>query len=180
MNNDNTDYVSNESGTLSRLFKLPQHGTTVRTELIAGMTTFLTMVYIVFVNPQILGAAQIKEKLITLKEGKGLLPTALDITDNPRHLQIMELEGAQLPRVLDDPKVDVAIISTTYIQQTGLSPVNDSVFIEDKNSPYVNILVAREDNKNAENVKEFLQSYQSPEVAKAAETIFNGGAVPGW
>ncbi len=121
-----------------------------------------------------------KEKLITLKEGKGLLPTALDITDNPRHLQIMELEGAQLPRVLDDPKVDVAIISTTYIQQTGLSPVNDSVFIEDKNSPYVNILVAREDNKNAENVKEFLQSYQSPEVAKAAETIFNGGAVPGW
>ncbi len=85
---------------------------------------------------------------------------------------------AQLPRVLDDPKVDVAIISTTYIQQTGLSPVHDSVFIEDKNSPYVNILVAREDNKNAENVKEFLQSYQSSEVAKAAETIFNGGAVP--
>ncbi len=41
----------------------------------------------------------------------------------------------------------------------------------------MNILVAREDNKNAENVKEFLQSYQSPEVAKAAETIFNGGAV---
>ncbi|MBP8253230.1 MAG: MetQ/NlpA family lipoprotein, partial [Citrobacter sp.] len=57
-----------------------------------------------------------KEKLITLKEGTGLLPTALDITDNPRHLTIMELEGAQLPRVLDDKKVDVAIISTTYIQ----------------------------------------------------------------
>ncbi len=73
----------------------------------------------------------------------------------------------------------MAIISTTYIQSTGLSPVHDSVFIEDKNSPYVNILVARED-KNAENVKEFLQSYQSSEVAKAAETIFNGGAVPGW
>ena len=40
----------------------------------------------------------------------------------------------------------------------------------------VNILVAREDNKNAENVKEFLQSYQSSEVAKAAETkIFTYG-----
>ena len=134
-------------------------------------------------DPTNLGRALLllqKEKLITLKEGKGLLPTALDITDNPRHLNIMELEGAQLPRVLDDAKVDVAIISTTYIQQTGLSPVHDSVFIEDKNSPYVNILVAREDNKDAENVKAFLQSYQSPEVAKAAETIFNGGAVPGW
>jgi D-methionine transport system substrate-binding protein len=42
----------------------------------------------------------------------------------------------------------------------------------------VNILVAREDNKEAENVKDFLKSYQSPEVAKAAEKIFNGGAVP--
>lgn len=134
-------------------------------------------------DPTNLGRALLllqKEKLITLKEGTGLLPTSLDIIENPHNLKIMELEGAQLPRVLDDPKVDVAIISTTYIQQTGLSPVKDSIFIEDKNSPYVNILVTREDNKNAENVKEFLASYQSPEVAKAAETIFNGGAVPGW
>lgn len=122
-----------------------------------------------------------KEKLITLKADTGLLPTALDITDNPRHLKIMELEGAQLPRVLDDQKVDVAIISTTYIQQTGLSPVHDSVFIEDKNSTVCEHSGgARRQHKDAENVKEFLQSYQSPEVAKAAETIFNGGAVPGW
>lgn len=120
------------------------------------------------------------EKLITLKPNTGLLPTALDITANPQGLNIMELEGAQLPRVLDDPKVDVAIISTTYLQQTGLSPVHDSVFIEDKNSPYVNIIVVREDNKDAENVRDFVRAYQSPEVAQAAEKIFNGGAVPGW
>lgn len=44
-------------GLLERVFKLKQHGATVRTETIAGITTFLTMVYIVFVNPQILGAA---------------------------------------------------------------------------------------------------------------------------
>jgi AGZA family xanthine/uracil permease-like MFS transporter len=44
-------------GLLERVFKLKQYGTTVRTETIAGLTTFLTMVYIVFVNPQILGAA---------------------------------------------------------------------------------------------------------------------------
>lgn len=134
-------------------------------------------------DPTNLGRALLllqKEKLIDLKPDTGLLPTVLDITANPRHLNIMELEGAQLPRVLDDPKVDVAIISTTYIQQLNLSPVHDSVFIEDKNSPYVNIIVTREENKDAENVKKFIQSYQSPEVAKAAEKIFNGGAVPGW
>ena len=68
MNNDNTDYVSNESGTLSRLFKLPQHGTTVRTELIAGMTTFLTMVYIVFVNPSVLGDAGMDKQVVFVTE----------------------------------------------------------------------------------------------------------------
>lgn len=47
----------NKQGLLQRLFKLQEHGTTVRTEVIAGITTFLTMVYIVFVNPQILGVA---------------------------------------------------------------------------------------------------------------------------
>ncbi|WP_235424294.1 MetQ/NlpA family lipoprotein, partial [Citrobacter koseri] len=134
-------------------------------------------------DPTNLGRALLllqKEKLITLKSGTGLLPTALDITDNPHGLNILELEGAQLPRALDDPKVDIAIISTTYIQQTGLAPVHDSVFIEDKQSPYVNIVVTRKDNKDAENVKEFVQSYQSSEVAKAADRIFNGGAIPGW
>ena len=46
--------------------------------------------------------------------------------------------------------------------------MRDGIFIEDKNSPYVNIIVTREDNKDAENVKAFIHSYQSPEVAKAA------------
>lgn len=44
-------------GLAERLFKLQEHGTTVRTELLAGLTTFLTMAYIVFVNPSILGDA---------------------------------------------------------------------------------------------------------------------------
>ncbi|ELV8697279.1 NCS2 family permease [Vibrio fluvialis] len=42
---------------LERLFKLSEHGTNVRTEIIAGVTTFLTMAYIIFVNPAILSDA---------------------------------------------------------------------------------------------------------------------------
>lgn len=134
-------------------------------------------------DPTNLGRALLllqQEQLITLKEGKGLLPTALDIIDNPRNLRIMELEGAQLPQVLDDPKVTVAVISTTYINQIGLTPTKDGIFIEDKNSPYVNIIVTREDNKQAVNVQNFIKAYQSDEVAQAADKIFNGGAVKGW
>lgn len=134
-------------------------------------------------DPTNLGRALLllkKVGLIDLKEGKGLLPTSLDISANPHNYQIMELEGAQLPHVLDDPKVAVAIISTTYINQTGLTPTKDGIFIEDKESPYTNIVVARADNKDAQNVQNFVKAYESDEVAKAAEKIFNGGAIKGW
>ena len=102
------------------------------------------------------------------------------MTENPKNLKLVELEAPQLPRSLDDAKIALAVINTTYASQIGLTPAKDGIFVEDKDSPYVNLIVTREDNKDAENVKEFIQSYQSPEVAKAAETIFNGGAVPGW
>lgn len=45
---------------LEKLFKLKAHNTTVRTEVIAGITTFLAMAYILFVNPSILGATDRK------------------------------------------------------------------------------------------------------------------------
>ena len=47
------------NGLLERLFKLSLHGTTVKTELIAGLTTFITMAYIIFVNPNIMADAGI-------------------------------------------------------------------------------------------------------------------------
>lgn len=56
MSHQHTTQTSGQ-GMLERVFKLREHGTTARTEVIAGFTTFLTMVYIVFVNPQILGVA---------------------------------------------------------------------------------------------------------------------------
>ena len=52
-----SDTASGSDGFLERQFRLREHGTNVRTEFVAGVTTFLTMVYIVFVNPQILGNA---------------------------------------------------------------------------------------------------------------------------
>ncbi|ENK0006173.1 adenine permease AdeP [Salmonella enterica] len=56
MSQQHTTQASGQ-GMLERVFKLREHGTTARTEVIAGFTTFLTTVYIVFVNPQILGVA---------------------------------------------------------------------------------------------------------------------------
>ncbi|ACZ78131.1 MULTISPECIES: MetQ/NlpA family lipoprotein [Dickeya] len=121
-----------------------------------------------------------KVGLIKLKDNVGLLPTALDVVENPKNLKLVELEAPQLPRSLDDDQIALAIINTTYASQINLTPAKDGLFVEDKNSPYVNLLVAREDNKDAENVKKFVKAYQSEEVNQAALKVFNGGAVKGW
>ena len=98
-----------------------------------------------------------KQGLIKLKEGTGLLPTVLDVVENPKGLKLIELEAPQLPRSLDDNKIDLAVINTTYASQINLTPAKDGLFVEDKDSPYVNIIVSREDNKDSEAVKQFVQ-----------------------
>ena len=119
-----------------------------------------------------------QQGLLKLKEGADLSATVLDIVSSPKNLKIVELEAPQLPRSLDD--VSLAIINTTYASSINLSPEKDGIFVEDKESPYVNLIVAREDNVNAENVKTFIKAYQSEAVYQAALEIFKGGVVKGW
>lgn len=119
-----------------------------------------------------------KEGLISLKANV-TAPRPVDITSNPRNLQILELEAPQLPRVLDDAKVAVSVINNNFAGQAGLL-LKDGIFAESKDSPYVNLIVTRVENQNDEKVKKFVQAYQSDEVAAKAEEVFKGGAVKGW
>src|SRR5690606_8614546 len=118
--------------------------------------------------------------LLTLKADVGLLPTVNDIVSNPKNLKIMELEAPQLPRALDDRNVTIAVINNTFATPNGLIATRDGRFVEGKDSPYVNLVVAREDNKDEEKIRKFVQAYQSEEVAAAAEREFKGGAIKGW
>ncbi|WP_038182024.1 MetQ/NlpA family lipoprotein [Vibrio rhizosphaerae] len=119
-----------------------------------------------------------QQGLITLRDGVGLKATVQDIVKNPKQLEILELDAAQLPRSLDD--VTIAIINTTFASQLHLSPEKDGLFVEDKESPYVNLIVARENNVNDQNVQNFVKAYQTDEVYQAAMKIFNDGVVKGW
>lgn len=116
--------------------------------------------------------------LIEVDDAVGLEATTLNITANPKELNIIELEAPQLPRSLDD--VAFAVINTTYASQIDLLPGRDSLFVEDKESPYVNLIVARKDNQNDERVQTFIKAYQSEEVYQAALELFKGGVVKGW
>ncbi|WP_445401487.1 MetQ/NlpA family lipoprotein [Zobellella sp. An-6] len=119
-----------------------------------------------------------QQGLIEVNDEAGLEATTLDITANPKNLQIIELEAPQLPRSLED--VSVAVINTTYASQIDLLPTRDGLFVEDKESPYVNLIVAREDNRDDERVQTFVKAYQSEEVYQAALELFKGGVVKGW
>ncbi len=121
-----------------------------------------------------------KQGLIKLKAGVGILPNVSDIISNPKKLKIVELEAPQLTRALDDQNVAIAIINSNFSAQVGLMANRDGLFVEDKESPYMNLIVARMDNKDENKVKKFVKAFQSPEVAKAAEDEFKGGAIKGW
>ncbi|MBU3824529.1 MAG: methionine ABC transporter membrane-anchored lipoprotein MetQ, partial [Candidatus Oceanisphaera merdipullorum] len=119
-----------------------------------------------------------QQGLIEVDDAAGLEATPLNITSNPKNLQIIELEAPQLPRSLDD--VAFAIINTTYASQLNLVPDRDGLFVEDKDSPYTNLIVARKDNQGDERVLTFVKAYQSDEVYEAAKELFKGGVVKGW
>ena len=114
--------------------------------------------------------------LLTLKEGVGVSGTVGDITDNPKKLEIVELEAATLPRVLDE--VDLATINTNYALEADLVPTKDALFIEGSDSPYVNILVSRPNNKDSDALQKVAKALQSPEVKKFIEDKYKGAVVP--
>jgi D-methionine transport system substrate-binding protein len=117
-------------------------------------------------------------KLITLKPNAGFNATKLDIASNPKHLQIVALDAAQLPRALSD--VTLAVINTNYAIPVGLSPTKDALFVESTHSPYANIIAARADNKDDPRLKQLVSAFQSPEVMAEAKKLFGDGAIAAW
>ncbi|AFC85582.1 MetQ/NlpA family ABC transporter substrate-binding protein [Frateuria aurantia] len=114
--------------------------------------------------------------LITLRDPDNQLSTVKDITANPHHLKFRELEAAMLPRTLDE--VDLALINTNYALSAGLNPVKDALLIEDKNSPYVNYLVGRPDNRDDPRVKALAAALTSPEARQFIIDHYHGAVLP--
>ena len=118
-----------------------------------------------------------KQGLIKLKDNTNLFSTTMDIIENPKHLKVQEVDTSVAAKALDD--VDLAVVNNTYAGQVGLSS-NDGIFVEDKDSPYVNIIVARKDNKDTKAVQDFVKAYQTDEVYQEAQKHFKDGVVKGW
>ncbi|NII07327.1 MetQ/NlpA family ABC transporter substrate-binding protein [Luteibacter anthropi] len=117
-----------------------------------------------------------KHGLITLKNPNDRLATLKDVASNPKNLKFRELEAAMLPRVLGE--VDLALINTNYALAAKLNPVKDALLIEDKDSPYVNFLVTRADNKDDPRIQKLAKALTSPEVKAFIEKNYGGAVLP--
>lgn len=117
-----------------------------------------------------------KAGLITVK--KNQLASVRDIDANPHGFRFKELDAAQLPRVLED--VDGAIINTTFALPAGLSPSRDALLVENKHSPYANLIVIRQGSDKKAQLALFVKAMNSQEVKNKAKTLFGDAAIPAW
>ncbi|WP_286209029.1 MetQ/NlpA family ABC transporter substrate-binding protein [Azospirillum sp. A1-3] len=114
--------------------------------------------------------------LIKLKDGGTLKASPIDIVENPKKLEIVELDAAQLPRSLDD--VTVAAINTNFALEAGIDPVKDAIAREAADSPYANVIAVRKADKDKPWVAKLVKAYQSPEVKEFILTKFKNAVVP--
>ncbi|MDH1305484.1 MetQ/NlpA family ABC transporter substrate-binding protein [Pseudomonas fulva] len=117
-----------------------------------------------------------KAGVIKLKDNTNILSTVKDVAENPKNVKFRELEAATIPRVLT--QVDAALINTNYALEAKLNPEKDALAIEGSDSPYVNILVARPDNKDSEDMKKLAAALHSPEVKQFITEKYQGAVVP--
>ena len=117
-----------------------------------------------------------KAGVITLKDPTNILSTLKDIATNPKDLKFRELEAATIPRVLT--QVDLALINTNYALEAKLDPSKDALVIEGNDSPYVNILVSRQDNKDSDAMKKLAAALHSPQVKQFITEKYKGAVLP--
>ena len=118
--------------------------------------------------------------VIKIKEGAGLTATVLDIEENPKNIQIQELEAAQVSRVKDE--VAFVVLNGNYALEAGFSVAKDSIAYESADSEaaktYVNVIAVKEGNETSEAIKALVAALTSDEIVTYIEDTYDGAVVP--
>lgn len=117
--------------------------------------------------------------LIQLRDSHNILASPLDISDNPKNLQIRELDAGMLGRAIDD--FDIAIINTNWAIVSGLDLQKDAIAWEEaKNNPYNNIIVVHTAEKDEPWVKKLVSSYNNDLIRAKIKEVFGTTAQTSW
>lgn len=117
--------------------------------------------------------------IITLKDGAGLTATVNDIVENPKNIEFVELEAAQVARVTNE--VAYVVLNGNYALEAGFSVGRDSIAYEASDSvaakTYVNIVAVYEGNENSDKIKALVTVLRSDEIKKFIEDTYDGAVI---
>jgi D-methionine transport system substrate-binding protein len=118
-------------------------------------------------------------RLIKLRDGAGILATTTDIVDNPKGIQIKELDAGVVGRSIDD--LDAAVVNTDWALKSGLKPDTDRIAQEPlADNPYRNFIAVKAGHENDPWVKPLVAAYQNDDVKQALAKIYHGTGLPAW
>lgn len=118
--------------------------------------------------------------ILTLKEGAGLEATVNDIAENPHNIEIVELEAAQVARVVGENAF--VVLNGNYALGAGFSVAKDALAYEKSDSEaaktYVNIIGVKEGNENSEAIKALVDALKSVEIQNYINETYDGAVIP--
>lgn len=118
--------------------------------------------------------------LIKLKDGVGLEATVNDIAENPKGIEITELEAAQVPHAVDDAAF--VVLNGNYALEAGYTVAKDALVYEKSDSEaaktYVNIIAVKEGNEDNEGIKELVKVLKSDDIKKYINDTYDGAVIP--
>jgi len=114
--------------------------------------------------------------LITLNNAA--LPKVYDIINNPKQWRFKELDAAMLSHAL--PDVDAAVINTTFAIPAGLSPAKNALLVENRDSPYANLIVINSDSSKKIQIEQFIEAIHNSAVKRRAAELFSDAAIAAW
>ena len=118
--------------------------------------------------------------IITLKEGAGLSATVNDIAENPYNVEIVELEAAQVARVVDETAY--VVLNGNYALEAGYSVAKDALAYEKSDSEaaktYVNVIAVKEGNENSDKIKALVDVLKSDEIKNYINETYDGAVIP--
>lgn len=117
-----------------------------------------------------------KEGLIKLDDPKNINATEANIVENKKNLTFVPMDAAMIARTYKDS--DLAIINSNFALDAGLNPLKDGLAIEDKDSPYANIIAVRSGEENEEKFQKLIKALNSEQVRKFIEEEYKGAIIP--
>lgn len=121
----------------------------------------------------------VKNGLMKIKDGVDPVDAQLkDIVENPKNIQIKtEIAPELLVQTYNNDEGDAVIINSNFAIDAKLSPVKDSIALEDSESPYANLIAVRPADKDSEKIKALIKVLQGDEIQKFIKDKYKDGSV---